>query len=84
MHEREIRRERAQPRHQMKDVPGCAPIGKRNLEDVRNGVFAREYLLEMQVGRPVFNSARKAIAEHPIEQVGERLRSMMPWLKKKE
>jgi ketol-acid reductoisomerase len=57
---------------------------KRNLEEVRNGMFAREYLLENQVGRPVFNSARKTIAEHPIEKVGERLRSMMPWLKKKE
>ncbi len=57
---------------------------KRNLEEVRNGTFAKEYLLENQVGRPVFNSARKAMAAHPIEQVGEKLRAMMPWLKKKE
>lgn len=57
---------------------------KKNLEEVRNGTFAKEYLLEKQVGGPVFNSARKAMAEHPIEQVGEKLRAMMPWLKKKE
>ena len=57
---------------------------KRNLEEVRNGSFAKEYILEKQVGAPVFNSARRALAEHPIEKVGEKLRSMMPWLKKKE
>ena len=57
---------------------------KKNLEEVRNGTFAKEYLLEKSVGGPVFNSARKAMAEHPIEKVGEKLRAMMPWLKKKE
>jgi ketol-acid reductoisomerase len=57
---------------------------RKNLEEVRNGVFAKEYILEKQVGGPVFNSARKALAEHPIEKVGAKLRAMMPWLKKKE
>lgn len=57
---------------------------KKNLEEVQNGTFAKEYILEKMVGAPVFNSARKAMAAHPIEQVGEQLRSMMPWLKKRE
>lgn len=57
---------------------------KKNLKEVQDGTFAKEYLLEKMVGAPVFNSSRKAMAQHPIEQVGEQLRSMMPWLKKKE
>ena len=57
---------------------------KKNLEEVRNGTFAKEYLLENIAGRPSINSFRKATAEHPIEKVGEKLRAMMPWLKKKE
>ncbi len=44
--------------------------------------FAREWLLENQVGRPVFNAMSKREAEHPIEKVGAELRSMMPWLHK--
>jgi ketol-acid reductoisomerase len=57
---------------------------KKNLEDVRNGVFAREYLMEKAMGGTVINSSRKNLAAHPIEKVGAELRSMMPWLKKKE
>jgi ketol-acid reductoisomerase len=52
------------------------------LEEIQNGSFAREWLLENQVGRPVFNATRKQDAEHPIEKVGAQLRSMMPWLHK--
>ena len=54
------------------------------LKEVQSGEFAREYLLENRVGRPVFNSARKSLASHPIEKVGEKLRAMMPWLRKAE
>ncbi len=50
------------------------------LEEIQDGSFAREWLLENQVGRPVFNAMRKREAEHPIEKVGAELRSMMPWL----
>ena len=57
---------------------------KKNLLEVQNGTFAREYLLEKSVGGPVINSSRRALGEHPIEKVGAELRSMMPWLKKKE
>jgi len=55
---------------------------KKILEEVRSGEFAREWLLENRIGRPVFNKARKEWTEHPIEIVGAKLRKMMPWLKK--
>ena len=57
---------------------------KRMLEEVQNGSFAREWILENQVGRPVFNALRKKEAEHLIEVVGKKLRSMMGWLKEKK
>ena len=53
------------------------------LEEVQNGEFAREWILENQAGRPVFNALRRREAEHPIEEVGQKLRSMMSWLAKK-
>jgi ketol-acid reductoisomerase len=52
------------------------------LAQVQNGEFAREWILENQAGRPVFNAKRRLESEHPIEEVGARLRAMMPWLKK--
>lgn len=57
---------------------------KRILEEVQNGSFAKEWISENQVGRPVFTSLRRREAEHPIVPVGEKLRSMMGWLKKKK
>lgn len=57
---------------------------KKILSEIRSGQFAKEYLLENKVGKPVFNSARKNLQNHPIEKVGEKLRAMMPWLRKKE
>ncbi len=57
---------------------------KRILEEIRNGSFAREWIIENRVGRPVFTALRKKEAEHPIEAVGKKLRSMMGWLKEKK
>ena len=51
------------------------------LEEVQNGTFAREWILENQAGCPSFNSYRRNEAEHEIEEVGAELRAMMPWLK---
>ena len=51
------------------------------LQDIQSGEFARDWLLENQVGRPKFNALRRQNREHPIETVGAELRSMMPWLK---
>ena len=53
------------------------------LEEIQTGEFAREWILENQAGRPVFNALRRIEAEHPIEDVGKKLRGMMPWLQKK-
>jgi ketol-acid reductoisomerase len=53
---------------------------RRILDEIRGGSFAREWILENQAGRPVFNALRRRAAEHPLEEVGERLRSMMPWI----
>ena len=52
------------------------------LAEVQSGEFAREWILENKAGRPVFNAIRRHEKEHPIEEVGAKLRAMMPWLKK--
>ena len=51
------------------------------LAEIQDGSFAKEWILENQAGRPVFNALRRMDAEHPIEEVGGELRQMMPWLK---
>ncbi|MBI5523507.1 MAG: ketol-acid reductoisomerase [Desulfarculus sp.] len=53
---------------------------KKLLDDIQTGVFAREWVLENQANRPVYRALLKREAEHPVEEVGERLRSMMKWL----
>ena len=53
---------------------------KQILDEIQSGEFAREWILENQAGRPRFNALRRRGAAHPIEDVGERLRSMMPWI----
>lgn len=55
---------------------------KKILKEIQDGVFAREWILENRVGRPVFNALRKQAEEHLIEKVGKKMRDMMPWLKK--
>ena len=55
---------------------------RRILDEVQSGRFAGEWMLENQVKRPVFNALRQREKEHPIEEVGSRLRDMMVWLKK--
>jgi ketol-acid reductoisomerase len=54
------------------------------LYEVQTGEFAKEWILENQARRPVFNALRRQEAEHPIEEVGKKLRSMMGWLKKEK
>ncbi|MCM8759763.1 MAG: ketol-acid reductoisomerase [Candidatus Omnitrophica bacterium] len=56
---------------------------KKILTEVQEGTFAREWILENKVGRPVFNALARKAEKHLIEEVGARMRSMMPWLKKK-
>ncbi len=55
---------------------------KRVLEDIQSGRFVRDWMLECKAGQPSFKATRRIQAEHGIEQVGERLRGMMPWIGK--
>ena len=50
------------------------------LAEIQNGEFAREWMAENQVKAPTLKAKRRLGAEHEIEEVGERLRSMMPWI----
>jgi ketol-acid reductoisomerase len=50
------------------------------LADIQSGRFADEWIGESESGRPNFLSLEKAGQDHPIEQVGEELRGMMPWI----
>lgn len=53
---------------------------KKVLSEIQNGEFAKEWLLENQVGRPTFNAIARRQGDHQIEKVGKRLRSMMSWI----
>ena len=55
---------------------------KRVLEDIQSGKFVRDFMLENQVGQPSFKATRRRASEHQIEEVGGRLRAMMPWIAK--
>jgi ketol-acid reductoisomerase len=55
---------------------------KRILDDIQSGRFARDWVLENKAGQPSFKATRSRNAAHPIEEVGERLRAMMPWIAK--
>ena len=53
---------------------------KTLLKDIQSGKFAEEWITECRAGMPHFTELRKEAANHPLEKVGEQLRSMMPWL----
>ena len=53
------------------------------LSEIQSGAFAREFILENQANRPVFNALLRKDSEHMIEEVGEKLRKMMPFVGKK-
>jgi len=57
---------------------------KKILKEIQSGEFAKEWILENQANRPVFNALAKKDEKHLIEIVGKKLRSMMPWLTKKK
>ena len=56
---------------------------RRILREIQSGQFAREWILENQTNRPVFNAMRNREQEHLIEQVGSHLRSQMSWISQK-
>ena len=53
---------------------------KRILADIQSGRFSKEWVLENTAGQPSFKALRRRAAAHPIEEVGEKLRAMMPWI----
>jgi ketol-acid reductoisomerase len=53
---------------------------KRVLEDIQSGRFTRDWMLENKVNQTSFKAIRARNAAHPIEEVGQRLRAMMPWI----
>lgn len=57
---------------------------KKVLEEIQSGQFAKQWILENQANRPMFNAMRRREAEHLIEKVGRELRKMMPWLPKNQ
>ncbi|HKV14087.1 MAG TPA: ketol-acid reductoisomerase [Reyranella sp.] len=56
---------------------------KRVLADIQSGRFARDWMLENKVNQASFKAMRKRMSEHPIEEIGVKLRGMMPWIKEK-
>jgi ketol-acid reductoisomerase len=56
---------------------------KRILADIQNGIFARNWMLENRVNQTSFKAMRAKMAAHPIEEIGAKLRAMMPWIKQR-
>jgi len=56
---------------------------KKLLVEIQDGTYARNWILENQAGRPSFNMTRKREQNSLLEQVGRKLRAMMPWLQAK-
>ena len=57
---------------------------RKILEEVRNGQFAREWILENKANAPSFKALRRQERAHPIEEVGRQLRRLMKWIDAKE
>jgi len=55
---------------------------KRVLNDIQSGKFTRDWMLENRVNQASFKATRRRLAEHSIEEVGTKLRGMMPWITK--
>ncbi len=53
---------------------------KKILDEIQSGTFARDWILENQAGRPMFQATRNRERAHLVEQVGKKLRAMMPFL----
>ncbi len=53
---------------------------RKILKEIQTGQFAREWILENKSGRPGFGATRRLERQHPVEEVGKRLRSLMTWI----
>ncbi|MGB8526738.1 MAG: ketol-acid reductoisomerase [Rhodoplanes sp.] len=56
---------------------------KRILDDIQAGRFVRDWMLENKVNQTSFKAMRAKMAAHPIEEIGAKLRAMMPWIKQR-
>ncbi|MFZ1894739.1 MAG: ketol-acid reductoisomerase [Rhodoplanes sp.] len=56
---------------------------KRILDDIQAGRFVRDWMLENRVNQTSFKAMRAKMAAHPIEEIGAKLRAMMPWIKQR-
>jgi ketol-acid reductoisomerase len=63
-------------------TPATKAEMKRVLDDIQSGKFARDWVLENKAGQTSFKAIRARGENHPIEEVGKRLRAMMPWIAK--
>ncbi|MFO1204155.1 MAG: ketol-acid reductoisomerase [Burkholderiales bacterium] len=70
-------------------VTGPRVIGEQSraamreaLRNIQTGEYAKSFILENRAGAPTLLSRRRITAEHPIEQIGAKLRDMMPWIRK--
>ena len=57
---------------------------RKILDEIQSGKFAREFILENQAGAATLKAMRRHGREHKIEEVGDKLRSMMPWIKENQ
>jgi ketol-acid reductoisomerase len=53
---------------------------RKILDEITSGMFAEEWVAESEAGRARFNALREEGRQHPVEQVGQQLRAMMPWI----
>jgi ketol-acid reductoisomerase len=56
---------------------------KKVLADIQSGRFVKDWMLENKVNQTSFKATRAKLAQHPIEEIGEKLRGMMPWIKER-
>ena len=56
---------------------------KQILKDIQSGRFVRDWMLENKVNQTSFKARRAQLARHPAEEVGAKLRAMMPWIKQR-
>ena len=63
-------------------TPAAKAEMKRVLEDIQSGRFTRDWMLENRVNQTSFKAMRTRANAHPIEEVGAKLRAMMPWIGK--
>ena len=57
---------------------------KKILEEIQQGQFAKEWILENKANAPAFKATRRLEREHGVEEVGRKLRKMMTWIDSKE